>query len=308
MLHVPKDYRGDQPFPLLIYLSGGPGFAMDGVNTAEDVLAPTGYLVLYPHAGDLWWKPDITARFSAVLQEVLQNLNVDTNRVYITGFSNGGTGALYYATRWPQRFAAVVSLMGEGDCLPDIKTTLPNVTNVPMLFVHGDKDTIIPSNCSSQTYEDLRKLSPRILPQIQILKNREHDITLEGDDGLTLPFFADKVRSPFPRKISARFADMSYPRHYWVELLEKGDGVAEIEGRIKPDNTVELTTMNVRRLRLLLRPELFASPAPIRILMNRKEVFRGDLKPDCSLLWQAAKAVADPVLGYTGSLDFVVNK
>lgn len=308
MLHVPKDYRGDQPFPLLIYLSGGPGLAMDGVNTAEDVTAPTGYLVLYPQAGDLWWQPDITARFSALLQEVLQNLNVDTNRVYITGFSNGGTGAVYYATRWPQRFAAVVSLMGEGDCLPDTAATLPNLTNLPLLFVHGDKDAVIPSSCSSQTYEDLRNLSPGALPQIQILKNREHNVTLQEDDGLTLPFFADKVRNPFPRKISARFSDMLYPRHYWVELLEKGAGVAEIEGRIKPDNTVELTTRNVKRLRLLLRPELFASPGPIRILMNRKEVFRGELKRDCRVLAQTADALADPFLGYSNSMDFTVGK
>ena len=64
ILHVPKDYRGDQLFPLLIYLSGGAGFAIDAANTAEDVIAPSGYLALYPQAGGMWWEDEHRARVS----------------------------------------------------------------------------------------------------------------------------------------------------------------------------------------------------------------------------------------------------
>lgn len=308
VLHVPKDYRGDQPFPLLIYLSGGAGFAMDGVNTAEDVIAPSGYLVLYPNAGDLWWKPDITARFPALLEEVLQNLNVDTNRVYIAGFSNGGTGAMYYASLWPQRFAAVVSLMGAGVCTPEIAEALPNVTNLPVLLVHGDKDSIISSSCSTGTYEALGKLTPKFAPELHVLKGREHDVTLQNDGEFTLPFLADKVRNPFPTQFAARFADMAYPRHYWVEVVEKGVGVAEIEGEIKPDNSVLLKTKNVKRLRLLLRPEMFVQPGRVRVVLNKKEVFRGELKRHCKALQESSPAEADPLLGLTNLVELEISK
>jgi pimeloyl-ACP methyl ester carboxylesterase len=308
MLHVPKDYRGDRPFPLLIYLSGGAGLAIDGVNTAEDVVAPTGYLVLYPHAVEMWWKAEITARFAALLKEVLQNLNVDTNRVYIAGFSNGGTGALYYATLWPQRFAAVVSLMGAGTCMAEVAAGVANLASLPVLFVHGDKDPIIPSSCSHDTHQELGKLSPSVAPELQILKHREHDITLQDDDGLTLPFLADKVRNPFPPKIAQRLVDVTYPRRYWVEVVEKGRGEAEISGQIKTDNTMELTTRNVKRLRLLLRPELFASPGPFRVVINRKAVFQGELKQDCKVFQESSDKFDDPLLGYGEAMDFDVGK
>ena len=46
----PLSYRENRPAPLLVYLSGGAGFAIDGVNTAEDTVSDTDYLVLYPQA------------------------------------------------------------------------------------------------------------------------------------------------------------------------------------------------------------------------------------------------------------------
>src|SRR5262249_16552695 len=107
VLRIPLAYSHDRPSPLLIYLSGSSGLAMDGVNTAEDVVSSTGYLVLYPHAADHWWKPEVARRFDAVLQQVFERYNVDRDRVYIAGFSNGGTGALYMADFWPPPLAAL---------------------------------------------------------------------------------------------------------------------------------------------------------------------------------------------------------
>ena len=92
LLRVPLTYREDRPAPLLVYLSGGAGYAIDGVNSAEDVIADTDYLVLYPQAADYWWKPEVARRFDAALNDVLRRYNVDRDRIYLTGFSNGGTG------------------------------------------------------------------------------------------------------------------------------------------------------------------------------------------------------------------------
>ena len=192
ILHVPKDYRGDQPFPLLIYLSGGAGLAIDAANSAEDVIAPTGYLALYPQAGDMWWSDDIRQKFSRLFDEVLETLNVDRTRIYITGFSNGGTGALYYATFWPKRFAAIVTMMGAGVCMPEVNRRAFEARDIPTLLLHGDKDPIIPISCSRDTFNELRKVSKKVPPVFQTLKGRGHQITLDSDDGLTLKFFSDK--------------------------------------------------------------------------------------------------------------------
>jgi pimeloyl-ACP methyl ester carboxylesterase len=278
IVRVPRDYRPDRPFPLLVYLSGGAGFAMDGVNTGDEVIAPTDYIVLYPQAAEYWWNAGATSHFDATLRDLMGSFNVDANRVYITGFSNGGTGAIYYAELWPQRFAAVSSQMGAGVCNGEVARLLPNLRALPVLLIHGEKDPLIDASCSTQTNETLKGISPLTAPEFHLLKNREHDITLRDDDGLTLNFFGGKVRNPFPARISARVTDSTPGGRYWTELTPKGSGIAEAEGQIKPDGSLELTTKNVRHIRLWLPKD---RPGPIRIVINKKEVFQGELKPVC---------------------------
>lgn len=189
VLRIPDDYTPTGPgFPLLVYLSGGPGIALDAANGAEDVLSKTDYIVLYPNAaGEMWWTKDQASRVRALLDEVLPRLNIDPARVYLSGFSNGGTGALYFATLWPDQFSAVAPLMGAGNCLEDIRPlALNKLSKVPILFVHGDRDLIIPSSCSEDTYKAARKYSPA--SELHILKDHEHEIVLGNDGGLTLPF------------------------------------------------------------------------------------------------------------------------
>ena len=298
MVHIPIDYRGDQPFPLIVYLSGGGGQAFDGALSAEDTLGHSGYIALYPHAGgELWWQARQTAMVYALLLETLRSYNIDTNRVYLVGFSNGATAALYYATLWPDRFAAVASLMGAGMHIPNGETLpLENLQNVPVLFLHGDKDRTIPASSSVATADQLRSLHPRAAPEIHILKERGHDITLDSDDGLAVPFLERFRREPFPRNIAMKVVNLEYPRRYWVEVLEKDKGAAEIDARILSDNTIELKTKNAHKLRLLLRPELMDGGVHIRV--NGREQPPRELTQDCTLFVNSVNAYADPFLGY----------
>ena len=187
-LRIPPEYKGSSPSPLLIYLSGGAGLTMDAVNTADDAIKHSDYVVLYPQAAGLWWEADAVQKFSAVFDEISQHVSIDPSRIFIAGFSNGATGALFYAARWPHRFRAVISLMGAGECMPDVAAELPRLKNIPVLLVHGERDPVIPVSCSKQTYERLVKLSPDTPPEVHILKDREHDLTLNDDGGFSLPF------------------------------------------------------------------------------------------------------------------------
>ncbi len=310
MVHVPLDYRGDQPFPLLIYLSGGAGQAFDAALSAQDVIEHSGFLAVYPNAGGaMWWEEKPTAMVHDLILESIRTYNVDTNRVYLAGFSNGGSAALYYGTLWPDRWAAIASLMGAGVNSPSGEVLpLKNVLNVPLLFLHGDQDTLIPSSASMTTYDELRALHPRVPPELHILKGRGHEITLSEDDGLTMPFLERFTRNPFPRTIAMKITSLTYSRRYWVEVLEKNGGTAEVEGRILPDNTVEIKTKNVRKLRLLLRPELFETPAAVRLRVNGKDQASRELMKNCALFVQSAETYADPFLAYTDEVVIDIPK
>ena len=306
---VPIDYKGDQPFPLIIYLSGGGGRALDGAHTADEPLRDSGFLVIYPQANGLWWEPQPTQMVDALLQQVLRDFNVDTHRVYLAGFSNGGTGALTYATLWPDRFAAVASLMGAGVQTPaHEKLALENLTNLPVLFLHGDKDERIPSSASTATYEQLRALHPGVAPELHILENRQHDVTLDSDEGYTLPFFARFTRDANPHRVMAEFSDEGGRRQYWVEVMEKGSGTAQVTAQLRPNNVIELKTKNVNKLRLLLHPEMFPGAGPVGVRVNGKELPPHEVVRDCAVFTKSAEQYEDAGLAYTDEIVVSVSK
>jgi pimeloyl-ACP methyl ester carboxylesterase len=303
-VRIPLTYRPDHPSPVLVYLSGSAGFAIDGVDTAEEAVAASDFLVIYPHAGEYWWLPEVAMRLDAVMHDVFEQFAVDRDRVYIAGFSNGGTGALYMASMWPERFAAVVSLMGAGVCVENVKHGLPNLTNLPILFVHGEKDPLISPECSTTTETSLNDLRPAFKPELKILPHREHDITLLSDNGLTFAFLKDKRRNPLPRRMEMNYADHFAPRNYWVEILDAKAGEAHLEARVKDDNTVEIRSHEVKRLKLHLRPELFPHPGNIRIEWNGKKLFTGPLKDVCTAA--PADFRGDPKLDLTDERELTL--
>jgi predicted esterase len=304
VLYVPEDYRGDEPFPLVFVLGGGPGRAMPTAQTARAAVDARGALVVYPQANGMWWDDEAAAAFDALFAEVLAELNVDTDRVTITGFSNGGTGSLLYAARHPDRFAAVVSLMGGG--LPFFQDAGPiapeAIARVPFLFVHGDRDELIPSWASERTAKAMRGANPEATAELRILPGRGHDIVHGRDDGLSLPFLEGHTRDPLPKRVSLRArAQDGLPRAFWVALVEKSGGTAAIDGAID-GQSIALRTRNVRRLRLLLRPELLDLSQPVRVTIDGKTAHDGLVPPDPAAFLRTWREAQDPQLAAAAEL------
>jgi dienelactone hydrolase len=309
IVRIPDGYRGDRPLPLLIHLAGGPGRAFTAAHDARDAVAENGWIVAYPQASGAWWEDDAVAMLDALFDDLVSTFNVDLNRVYLAGFSNGATGALNYATLWPQRFAAVVSLMGAGKFAPGLhKPRLANLAALPVLFVHGQDDRVIDPSASVETVADLRRFVPESPVELRLLPGRGHDVRLADDQGLTLPFLARHTRNPFPRRVRLEVDDLSHPRRYWLEVLEKGDGTAEARAEIDDENVISLKCRNVRRLRLHLRAELFPRAGPVRVRLKGRELFAGPLSADCDRLLAAVKGAADPFLIATDRIDVDVKE
>jgi dienelactone hydrolase len=304
VLYVPDDYRGDEPFPLVIVLGGGPGKAIPTAQGMRDSLEARGFLALFPHASGPWWEKNSTAEVPALLDEVLQLLNVDTNRVYLTGFSNGGTGTFLYSTLWPHRLAAAASLMGGG--LPFFGTQAPALDNLralPFLFVHGDQDDVIPVRATLTTVKELLKLDAGAPVLSYILPGRGHDIVVGGDEGLTLPFFEARKRDPFPRRVRFATRSLEFARDYWIAISAKDGGKAEVLAEIGADNAITVTTRHVRGLRLLLRRELLSDGSPVVVRWNGREAFRGPFREDCVLLVASWRESRDPFLAHSFEVD-----
>jgi predicted peptidase len=86
-----------------------------------------------------------------VMDLVAKEYNVDLSRVYLHGQNPSGSGALYLAQKYPERFAAVVV-----SSAPIVYDTYPFDRlkgKLALLVIHGDQDTVNPIAASQKMAE-----------------------------------------------------------------------------------------------------------------------------------------------------------
>ncbi|RYD84214.1 MAG: hypothetical protein EOP61_40405, partial [Sphingomonadales bacterium] len=69
---------------------------------------------------------------------VAKEYNVDPNRVYLMGNSSGGSAVWAYAAKYPKRWTAIAPSAAP---LEDASFPYEKLKTVPVLVIHGDKDT-----------------------------------------------------------------------------------------------------------------------------------------------------------------------
>jgi len=178
-LFVPSRWTPNTKLPMLVTLRAGN--TVDGpyragndlVKVAEQrgfiVVTPMGYRGLsQPYYGSRYQiaRPNAAAPAAGwtaqederaeqdvlyVMDLVSQEYNVDTSRVYLHGQNPSGSGALYLASKYPDKFAAVVVSSG-----PIVFDTYPFANlkgKVALLVIHGDQDTTNPIAASQKMAE-----------------------------------------------------------------------------------------------------------------------------------------------------------
>jgi len=84
---------------------------------------------------------DDVAYVAAVIEDAVKRRNVDPNRVYVVGHSNGGFMGLRLACELSDRIAGVASIAGAGG--ESAKSCKPS-SPVAVLQIHGDQDWHVP--------------------------------------------------------------------------------------------------------------------------------------------------------------------
>jgi predicted peptidase len=103
---------------------------MTGAVAEELPATATGY---GPEKG---W-PELEGDLLSMLDEVIQTRRGDATRVYLTGLSYGGFGTWYLASKHPDRFAAIVPVVGYGH--PDLMPAI-SAAKLPVWCFAGGRD------------------------------------------------------------------------------------------------------------------------------------------------------------------------
>jgi predicted peptidase len=131
-------------------------------------------IVVFPQApADTRWLAEPADAAMLALDRTVAEFHADPSRIYLTGLSMGGYGALHLGMAHPNRFAALVVVCG--GLLPHPATvavqqsplttaaadpyafTANALRETPIWFFHGADDTVIPVDESRHLVGDLRR-------------------------------------------------------------------------------------------------------------------------------------------------------
>jgi predicted peptidase len=177
LLFLPKGYeKSGEKWPVILYLHGG-SLRGDDISQmkkyglAEKVEADPDFpfIVISPqcHQGEIW--TDVEA-LGAVLDEVARTHRINRDRVYVTGHSMGGRGALYAAYKMPERFAAVIALAP----VAPITAWAEKLAALPLWIFHGPNDQFTPLKELEELIHAIEARGGH--PQFTVLPGRDHYI------------------------------------------------------------------------------------------------------------------------------------
>ena len=136
-----------------------------------------------------------------MLDTVLEEYAADPDRVYLTGLSMGGFGAFHLAAGYPERWAAVATIVGTGK-LGDAKKLAD--ARLPIWMFGGGKDTVVKPHW---LYEMARALEEAGHPSLRftVHEDMDHDAwkrVYEGSDLYTWFLRFSASARPMPEKSS----------------------------------------------------------------------------------------------------------
>jgi len=159
-VHLPPGFDDAAPTPVLLTLHGGGGTALSvqGFTRMNQVSNQKGFLAVYPQgftetlSGFSWADGrgagadedgiDDVGFIDKLIDTLAADYNIDTRRVYVCGFSNGGFMSQRLACVLPERFAAVGGLGCSMDT--SLFANCDPSRPVPMIYVSGTADPFVP--------------------------------------------------------------------------------------------------------------------------------------------------------------------
>lgn len=235
-VHLPPNYNPAKRYPLLFFLHGAVrnNLLIDYLPAAWVLYDWNRYYTKYAELNDVIlvfpqgskefnWMTSDKGFFMVpkILTLVKKAINVDDNKVFITGHSNGATGSFSYLMKQPTPFAGFYGFNTQPKVFTG-GTFVENIKNRSFINFSTDKDYYYPPNAN----DDFTKLMNSINADYKEYRYNgfphwfpEFD---ESEPAYKI-LFADllqRQRNPFPKEISWEFDDNRYGNIDWLTNIK----------------------------------------------------------------------------------------
>ncbi|XZE18331.1 dienelactone hydrolase family protein [Pirellulaceae bacterium SH449] len=178
----PFGYEFGKKYPLLVFLHGAGERGDDNLSTLkhgarefakEERRKQYPAYILIPQCptnakwSDTDWSKDsseLPERASDSMQslkelidDMVENAGVDSDRILLTGLSMGGYGTWDAIARYPDFFAAAAPICGGGD-----PSKVDRFAGLPIWCFHGAKDSVVKVNRSREMVEAIKRTGAQI--------------------------------------------------------------------------------------------------------------------------------------------------
>jgi len=259
---APSSFRPGKTYPLLIslhqehsshrlnlrqVLGGDPSLAI--TRRPEAVIA-------CPMArGTMGYQGIAEADIYDVVADAERRFPIDPDRVYLTGISMGGAGALHLALTRPDVWAAVAPVCPAAD--PGLDRLAGNALNLPVRIFQGQEDPIIPVDVARAWHR--RLVDAGVAADYLEYPGVAHNAWTVGfRNGALFEWLTQFHRNHFPERVRFSTAAYRYSTAYWVRIDGLTPGtLASIDAQRRGPAQISVETANLDGF--TLTPE---GPAP----------------------------------------------
>lgn len=155
---IPDSYSAEEPAPLILALHYGgtvtPSYGKDFLSIlVEPALGGLDAIMVAPNCPSQsgWTSSTSEKTVTALLDTMMSDYHIDTDRILVTGYSLGATGTWFYAAHYPEIFSAAIPVSGR----PGTEI-INQLGDIPLYVIHSRDDEVSSFEYVEEIVHDLQ--------------------------------------------------------------------------------------------------------------------------------------------------------
>lgn len=299
-----------QGWSLYISMHGGGNTAPE-VNDQQwrnqiNLYRPKEGIYLAPRAPtntwNLWHEPHIDVLFAQLIEMADAFEGINTNRVYLTGYSAGGDGTYQLAPRMADQLAAAAMMAGH----PNDASPL-GLRNLPFAIHMGGNDGAYNRNKIAAEWKDkldsLQKDDPDgYIHDVQIHEGKGH--WMDRQDTVAIEWMAQFTRNPYPEKVVWKQSSVTHDRFYWLAVpAGNAKKDAEVIASVN-DQTITIEKAElVNTLLIRLNDKMINLHQKVKVFYNGQLLYNAVPVRNVATVWKSLSERNDPEQVFSAEIE-----